>query len=62
MSGNQILGLVLLIVALVDVVMGLVVVGPRIANPQSRRTVVTALFLGAGVLTGLGIAFLIGAV
>lgn len=61
MSSNQIIGTVLLVTALVDVVLGVVVVGPRIPDPDSRRTVLLALLLGAGVLTGLGISFLVGA-
>jgi hypothetical protein len=61
MSPGQIIGVVLLCTAFADLVVGLVVVGPRIPNPASRRTVVTALVLGAGVLAGLGVAFLVGA-
>lgn len=61
MSSQQILGVVLLLTAIVDVFVGLVVVGPRIANAQSRRLVTLALIAGAGVLGALGIAFLLGA-
>lgn len=61
MSMQQIIGLVLILTALVDVVVGLLIVGPRIANPQSRRLVTMALIAGAGILGALGIAFFVGA-
>jgi len=61
MSSQQIIGVVLVLTALVDVVVGFVVVGPRIADADSRRLVTLGLMTGAGVIAGLGIAFLLGA-
>ena len=61
MNTQQIIGVVLILTAIVDVAVGFILVGPRIANPDSRRFVMLALIAGAGILGALGVAFLVGA-
>ena len=61
MATHQLVGVMLIAVAMLDVVLTFVVVGPRIADPSRRRTVQLAILAGAGAMLGLGAAFLAGA-
>ena len=61
MSMQQILGVVLILVALLDAVLGIVVIGPRIADPRAGRSVMTGLLIGAAVMATIGVALLAGA-
>lgn len=61
MTSGQIVGIALLCTGLVDLLLGFVVVGPRVPNESRRRVVQIALTLGAVVLLALGTAFLSGA-
>jgi hypothetical protein len=45
----------------IDVIVGLVIIGPRITNADSRRVVTLALIAGSGILAAIGIALLLGA-
>jgi hypothetical protein len=60
MQTNQLIGVVLIAVAMFDVALVFLVVGPRI-EPSRRRTVQLAILAGAGVMLGLGVAFMAGA-
>lgn len=59
MSSQQVLGIVLILTAVVDIVLGFVVIGPRIPNADTRRIVTLGLIAGAGVLAALGLALLV---
>jgi hypothetical protein len=61
MATNQLVGVVLIAAAMLDVVVTFIVVGPRIPDPSRRRTVQLAVLAGAGVMLGFGAAFLAGA-
>jgi hypothetical protein len=58
---GQIVGLALVLTGLLDLVLGLAVVGRRIQEGRQRRIVQLALVTGAVALLGLGTAFLAGA-
>lgn len=60
MTTGQIIGLVLGLAAIVDLVVGHFVVLPRIEEERTRLAVRSALFLGAGTMFALGVAFWVG--
>jgi len=60
MQTNQVIGIVLIGVAMLDVAIVFLVVGPRI-EPSRRRPVQLAILAGAGAMLALGAAFLAGA-
>ena len=60
MTMQQILGVVLILVALLDAVLGIFVIGPRIADPRAGRSVMTGLLIGAAVMATIGVALLAG--
>ena len=60
MSTHQIVGIALLCTGLLDIVLALVVVGPRLPE-ERRRFVQLALLTGAVLMIALGTAFLSGA-
>jgi hypothetical protein len=61
LTTQQIIGIVLILAAVIDVIVGLVIIGPRITNADSRRVVTLALIAGSGILAAIGIALLLGA-
>lgn len=63
MSGNVLVGALLVVVGVTDVVAGLAIIGPRIADAARRRVVVGSLVVtGAAfvVLGGLWLGGVIG--
>lgn len=61
MTSGQIVGIALLFAGIVDLLLGLVIVGPRVPDESRRRVVQIAITLGAVLLLALGTAFLSGA-
>ncbi len=59
MKTSMLIGIVLILVAVLDVVLGLLVVAPRVKE-ESRPVLRAAFVLGSLVMLGLGVAFLIG--
>jgi hypothetical protein len=55
-------GLVLIAAGVLDPLVGLLVVAPRVVDPGRRRIVVTAFLASAALLICLGAAFLAGVV
>ncbi|MFQ5599781.1 MAG: hypothetical protein ACE5G2_04415 [Candidatus Krumholzibacteriia bacterium] len=60
MTVAQIVGIVFIFAAILDLVLGFVVVGPRIPEEGRRKVVQVGLSAGAVVLLALGAAFLAG--
>ena len=59
MKTNIIIGLVLIFVSITDLILGLLVVGPRVA-PEAKKIVVGSLIGGSIVCFTLGFLFLAG--
>ena len=59
MKTSMLIGIVLILVAVLDVVLGLLVVAPRVKE-EARPVLRAAFVLGSLVMLGLGVAFLIG--
>jgi hypothetical protein len=63
MEGQSLIaGLMLIAVGVLDPLVGLLVVAPRVPDAARRRIVVVAFLSSAVVLIGLGVAFLAGVV
>ena len=60
MTSSQIAGSVLVAAGLFDLVLGFVLVGPRMPTARARRIVQFALVIGALALIGLGLATFAG--
>ncbi len=61
MTMNQILRIALIVAAILDVTRGIAIVGPGIADAQTRKIVTMALLSGAVFLGAIGVALLAGA-
>jgi hypothetical protein len=59
-SGRQLVGVVLVAVALVDLVAGFLLVLPRVRDDAARDLLRSGLVLGAVFMFALGVAFLGG--
>lgn len=60
MSQNQLIGIVLFVVALADTLIGQLFVAPRIAD-EAKRTTLRVAFVGSGLLlAGVGYGFYAG--
>lgn len=62
MPQHQLIGIVLLVVAVADTAVGQLFVAPRIADEQ-KRTTLRVVFVGSGIfIAGLGYCFYAGLV
>ncbi len=61
MTTGQIVGIAFLIAGLFDLILGFLVIGPRVPDEGKRRIVQIVLTLGAVALIAFGAAFLSGA-
>jgi len=61
MSTGQIVGIAFLVAGVFDLILGFLVVGPRVPDEGRRRIVQITLTLGAVLLFAFGTAFLTGA-
>jgi hypothetical protein len=58
---RQLVGGILIAVGILDPLLGIFVVGPRIRDESKRRLAIVALVGSAAVLVTLGLLFLVGA-
>ena len=61
MNTSQIVGIAFIFSGLVDLVIGFVVIGPRVPDAGRRRILQIVFTVGAALLLAFGIAFLTGA-
>jgi len=59
---SQMIGIILIGVGILDPVIGLFLVGPKIPDPRKRSAVILALVGSGTLMIGLGMAFLAGMV
>lgn len=60
METNQLVGLILIVVGALDPLIGMFLIAPRIPDENRRRMVTISLVASGAVMTGLGVAFLLG--
>lgn len=57
---HQVIGVVLVVLGVLDPLLGVLLVAPRLPRPETRRTVILALVASGLIMMGLGTAFLGG--
>ncbi|MFN7976473.1 MAG: hypothetical protein U0166_29750 [Acidobacteriota bacterium] len=61
MPQNQLVGMILIGVGVLDPILGFFVVAPRVPDPAKKKVVVGALLTSGALMVALGGAFLAGA-